>query len=94
MGEYQGQESIRYPSCVFNYGNGKLISIGFEGELYVRRLARTCYAVPHYNLTVGNNFLKISGFDCSECGGRLDLPVKVNFCPTCGAKVVDKCETC
>lgn len=37
MSEYQGSESIRYPSCVFNYGNGKLLSIGFEGELYVRK---------------------------------------------------------
>ena len=88
MGEYQGQESIRYPSCVFNYGNGKLISIGFGGELYVRKVDRKCHARPHYNLTIGDDFFKISGIDCSECGGRLDLPVKANFCPTCGAEVI------
>ena len=38
MSECQGIETVRYPSCAFNYGNGgKLISIGFEGELYVRK---------------------------------------------------------
>jgi len=37
MAEFQGNESVVYPACVFNYGNGRLISIGYGGELYVRK---------------------------------------------------------
>ena len=51
---------------------------------------RTCYEKPHYNLTSGKDFLTVSGVDCSVCGGRLDLPVTVFYCPNCGAKVVKR----
>lgn len=49
----------------------------------------TCRKRPHINLTIGDNFLKQSGWDCSECGCRLDLPVIARYCPNCGRKVVD-----
>ena len=45
-----------------------------------------CHRQPHIDLTVGDDFLKQSGWDCSECGYRLDFPV--NYCPNCGRKVV------
>lgn len=51
---------------------------------------RTCKAIPHLNLTIGNDFLTQNGLDCSECGGRLDLPVRAFYCPNCGAKVVEQ----
>lgn len=54
------------------------------------RAERTCHKKKHLNLTIGDNFLTQSGWDCSECGGRLDLPVWTFYCPTCGAKVVDE----
>lgn len=54
------------------------------------RAERTCYRKKHLNLTIGDNFLTQSGWDCSECGGRLDLPVKAFYCPHCGAKVVEQ----
>lgn len=50
----------------------------------------TCKAIPHLNPTVGKDFLTQNGLDCSECGGRLDLPVKTFYCPNCGAKVVSE----
>ena len=49
----------------------------------------TCRRNPHINLTIGDGFLKQSGWDCSECGCRLDLPVIARYCPNCGRKVVD-----
>ena len=49
---------------------------------------KTCHAKPHLNMSIGDDFLKPNGFDCSECGGSLDLPVKAYYCPNCGARVV------
>lgn len=50
----------------------------------------TCRRRPHINLTVGDNFLTKSGWDCSECGCRLNLPVIARYCPNCGRKVVSE----
>ena len=48
-----------------------------------------CQRRPHIDLTIGDNFLKQSGWNCSECGCRLDLPVIARYCPNCGRKVVN-----
>lgn len=57
-------------------------------EAWNTRAERTCHKKKHLNLTIGDEFLTQSGWDCSECGGRLDLPVKAFYCPSCGARVI------
>lgn len=49
----------------------------------------TCRRQPHIKMTIGDDFLKQSGWDCSECGYRLDFPASIKYCPNCGRKVVD-----
>lgn len=45
------------------------------------RVERTCEAIPRSMLS--RNWLD---WECSECGQNLDAAV--NYCPNCGAKVV------
>jgi exosome complex RNA-binding protein Csl4 len=71
---------------IWELENGKITAIVRGGVRYVKE--KKCYGKPHYDLTIGNDFLTVSGVDCSECGGRLDLPVKAFYCPNCGARVV------
>lgn len=46
-----------------------------------------CHRQPHFDMTIGDDFLRQSGWDCSECGYRLDFPVPINYCPNCGRKI-------
>lgn len=51
-------------------------------EQWNRRVERTCEAIPRS--TLSRNWLD---WECSECGQNLDAAV--NYCPNCGAKVVE-----
>lgn len=86
--EIQGEKDTGMENDeVWELENGKIIAIVRDGVRYVKE--KTCYEKPHCYLTIGNDFLTVSGVDCSECGGRLDLPVKAFYCPNCGARVVE-----
>lgn len=81
--------------------NGLLDGYGFAGkygteaeaaEAWNHRAERTCRAIPHDNLNESEG-MGDAWEVCSECGALLavitDNRTTPNYCPNCGAKVVE-----
>ena len=77
---------------MFNYGNGKPISIGCEGELWLPERRRNGECSVEKLLGMASMQL----YMCGECGatvtGFTDEYQRhpPNYCPNCGAKAVGR----